>query len=231
MKLLSVVGMRSRGNPGGRAATVGLAMVGCLTMGSGVSALADTAPTPEDPTTAILTSGNVATSTTTTTTDPDCTPTADVSCTVSVDITTTAFQHSNAVTPDVARLKSADGTTLAAAAASGNLYSRTFSESMRGAYYYNWVERHSGKVYWDGSHVWVTSSYRGAAGYHNCDQGSGIGYSIVVTNCADYNGVSTNYDQEWDYFQVHVVFKAVPIYRSYNMHVNAHVDGTLVFYG
>lgn len=77
--------------------------------------------------------------------------------------------------------------------------------------------------------VWSTSGQSGVTGYHKCDQGYGIGYSIEVTDCS----TERRYDldkrpiSEWDRFKVHVVAKGVPFYRSFNMHVNAYPSGNI----
>lgn len=76
----------------------------------------------------------------------------------------------------------------------------------------------------------TTSTY-GYKGYHTCDLGSGIGYSVKVTSCSveqryDLNGPAISL---WDRYQVHVVTKGIPICQSHNMHANAYDGGTITF--
>jgi hypothetical protein len=128
-------------------------------------------------------------------------------------------------------LVSAQGVRLGDVVANGGtIWTRTWWEAQHGLYYFNWKEQHSGRIYWDGQYVWVDTSYRGYEGYHTCDQGYGIGYSIVVTSCVVYNHRSTDHAAMWDYYQVHVIFKGIPIYASHNMHVNAYPSGSLYFH-
>lgn len=64
-----------------------------------------------------------------------------------------------------------------------------------------------------------------------CDLGSGVGCSIEVKHCNveeryDLNGPAISF---WDRFQVHVVAKDIPIYRSHSMQANAYDGGTITF--
>lgn len=116
---------------------------------------------------------------------------------------------------------------------SHTIYYRNWSQAMRGLYYYNWVETHSGRYYWDKTFVWVDAYYLGFSGYHDCDQGSGFGYTIKVTNCPERpnNGPRTGgLIEQWDYFQVHVIASGIPIYRSYDMHANVYPSGNIYFH-
>lgn len=179
---------------------------------------------------AVSMKGEGAASYTTTDRPADCgSPSCDVQTTSAVGAIgrATAAQlaaDSKAVSPD--------GTTLAQAAAARTIYTRTFEQSQRGLYYINWVEKHIGRVYFDkAGHVWSTTETYGYKGYHLCDQGSGIGYSIKVTSCS----VEKRYDLDgpaislWDRYQVHVVAKGIPIYQSHEMHANAYDGGTITF--
>jgi hypothetical protein len=80
--------------------------------------------------------------------------------------------------------------------------------------------------------VWSTTSTSGYKRYHTCNQGGGIGYSVKVTGCTtELRYDLSNYAiSQWDRFQVHVVYKGVPIYASYNMHPNIYADGGILFY-
>ncbi|GAA5226998.1 hypothetical protein [Paeniglutamicibacter antarcticus] len=130
------------------------------------------------------------------------------------------------VSPTELALKSADGTTLAQAAARGTIYYKTWSQVKRGLYYVNWKEQHSGRFYYNGSRVWSTTSTLGYKGKHICDQGYGVLYDVKVTNCMT-DVISSAKIQEWDYFRVHVVWKGIPLYVSHNMHATMTKTGGL----
>jgi hypothetical protein len=123
-------------------------------------------------------------------------------------------------------LRSTDGVALRDAVVRGGVSTRTWSQNKRGAFHVNWSETHSGRVYWDGTRVWSTTSTNGYKGSHTCGQSSGIGFSIKVTKCATEKiGAATL--REWDYFQAHVLVTGVPIYASHNMRVPATKTGAM----
>jgi hypothetical protein len=125
-------------------------------------------------------------------------------------------------------LVSSEGQTLRSAVAAGTVWTRTWWQEKRGLYYVNWLEKHTGRIYYDGSQVWSTSSYRGYKGTHVCDQGYGILYDIKVNSCSTER-IGTATLKEWDYFRVHVVWKGIPLYASHNMHMTANRSGTITF--
>lgn len=127
-------------------------------------------------------------------------------------------------------LVAADGTTLSSALAAGTIYTRTWWQEKRGLYYVNWLEKHTGRIYWDGARVWSTTLYRGYKGTHVCDQGFGILYDIRVTSCSTENLGYTRL-REWDYFRVHVVWQGIPLYASHNMYAQANYNGSMSFSG
>ncbi|CAI9394315.1 hypothetical protein MICABA_02745 [Microbacterium sp. T2.11-28] len=51
----------------------------------------------------------------------------------------------------------------------------------------------SGRFYYDGSRVWVRSTYRGYTGYHSCRVDRAIGYVVERKNC-DESGSTTKRD-------------------------------------
>ena len=129
-------------------------------------------------------------------------------------------------------LVAADGASLAEAAAATTIYTKTWWQEERGLYYVNWWERHIGRIYFDyAGHVWSTTARASYIGYHLCNQGGGVGYSVTVTDCA----TEQRYDlarpaiSEWDRYQVHIVAKGIPIYSSHSMHVNAYDNGSVTF--
>lgn len=205
------------------------AVVPCLAV-----ALSSTAVSAAEPDVSNLT----ASSMTRTAPDPVCTAARQATreagdCAITETSTASAAQK--ATTQQLAAskdLKSADGTSLQTAAAARTIWTRTWSQTQRGLYYVNWWEKHSGRIYFDkAGHVWSTTSTYGYKGSHICGQGGGIGYSVKVTHCY----VEKRYDlsrpaiSQWDYYQVHVVAKGIPIYASHHMHSNAYDSGTITF--
>ncbi|CAN5602815.1 hypothetical protein BH10ACT10_BH10ACT10_29240 [soil metagenome] len=179
----------------------------------------------------------VATTQTVRTSDPVCTAAlsaAGETGTCAADVTTTVGSSavaSAALLSKDTNMTAADGTTLASASALGyTIWTRTWSQTQHGLYYVNWWEKHIGRIFFDKhGHVWSTTSTYGYKGYHNCGLGGGIGYSVVVKNCKterryDLSGLPIS---EWDYYQVHVIYKGIPIYASHNMHVNAYPSGAI----
>lgn len=128
-------------------------------------------------------------------------------------------------------MKAASGATLSSALTTASC--RTWEQSEGSVV---WSEKHVGKYCYADGDVWVWSfPGRAATGYHYCDLGSGIGYDISVQRCdiqkvidsAFYGGY---FRQNWDYFQVHVIYKGIPIYYSHDMHANVFPNGGATFH-
>ena len=51
-----------------------------------------------------------------------------------------------------------------------------------------------------------------------------------MTSCSVENARSTGASKQWDYFQAHLIYKGVPIYGSYDMHVNFYPSGNGYFH-
>jgi hypothetical protein len=177
-------------------------------------------------------SGSAAATFTSTQKESGCDDSADPKISCEVETTNSVSAITKATSTQLksdAQSEASDGTSLAAAA-SHPIWTRTFSQTLRGLYYFNWVEKHTGRIYFDKvGHVWATTSMYGYKGSHTCGQGSGIGYSVKVTSCTvenryDLNGPAISL---WDYFQVHVVASGIPLYTSKHMHVNAYDGGTI----
>ncbi|MFJ1656858.1 hypothetical protein ACIOC2_37040 [Streptomyces sp. NPDC088337] len=129
-------------------------------------------------------------------------------------------------------LVSQDGVKLSEASAAATVWTRTWWQQKRGLYYYNWKERHEGRIFYDGTTVWSTTSRSGYKGWHKCGLGSGIGYSIEVKDCSTERRYDLKNEpiSEWDRFRVHVVWKGMPIYATHKMHANAYPSGKLTFH-
>ncbi|AMM19081.1 hypothetical protein AX769_01690 [Frondihabitans sp. PAMC 28766] len=111
-------------------------------------------------------------------------------------------------------------------AAVRTIWTRTWSQEIRGLYYINWLEKHTGRIYYDGSRVWSTTSTSGYKGSHTCNQGFGIGYSVKVTRCSTEK-IGAGSLREWDYFQVHVIAHNIPIYVSHSMRAAFNGPGSI----
>lgn len=183
---------------------------------------------------------DLAASTTTSTTadDPVCAAARSAtgeagSCLLSQTAQVGAAEVADSATlTEGATLTSSDGTSLQAAAAAHTIWTRTWSQTQRGLYYVNWWEKHSGRIYFDkAGHVWSTTTTYGYKGNHICGQGGGVGYSVKVTNCfvEKRSDLSRPAISQWDYYQVHVVAKGIPIYASHHMHSNAYDSGSITF--
>ena len=190
---------------------------------------AQAAPAPDvSAATALVTA---STSGTTTAADPVCTQARRIDktsgpCVAATTTTTGTPVAVNAATLSASELalKSADGTTLSAALAAGTIWTNTWSQEKRGLYYVNWVEKHTGRFYYNGTKVWSTTSYAGYKGNHVCDQGFGILYDVVVKSCTT-QVLSSATLEEWDYFRVHVIVKGIPLYTSHNMKATLRSSG------
>ena len=108
--------------------------------------------------------------------------------------------------------------SLSAAAAAGAVRSKPYSQSIKQV---TDQETQRGTFYYDGSHAWVTVTYRGFNGTHSCNVDYAIGYSITNTSCSDSGSTSSRKLQmNWD---VAVAVKGSPLAwsESYTMHVSS----------
>ena len=105
-------------------------------------------------------------------------------CTSTVTLTTTAAR---AITTDQLAgakqsLSSPDYQSLVAATAAGTVKGKGYAQVFN-----NLTDREtqSGYMYWDGARVWVTQSYRGYQGNHQCLVSYAIGYTVENKACSD----------------------------------------------
>lgn len=151
-----------------------------------------------------------------------------------VAVATTSVSPSSVASASLVKqyagVESADGTSLAQAAAAGTIWTRTWYQEKRGFYYFNWKEKHIGRIFFDKrSRVWSTSAQSGFKGYHTCDLGYGILYDVQVKSCSTERRYDLNNNpiSEWDRFRVHVVWRGIPLYATHSMHVNAYPNGNI----
>lgn len=106
-------------------------------------------------------------------------------------------------------------------ASAGTVRTRTWAQHTTSGFY---VMRQNGRVYYDGVRVWVTQSYRGATGFHNC----GIdflspGWQINTIRRSDTGTNSVRYlNCRWN-----TVEWPIPITRSWDMTATLRPNGTI----
>ncbi|WP_141692785.1 hypothetical protein [Leifsonia xyli] len=108
--------------------------------------------------------------------------------------------------------------SLAAATAAGTVKGRSYSQAFNNI---TDQETQSGYFYYDGSHAWVTQSYRGTQGNHQCNVSWAVGYYVTNTGCTDTGSTSQrNLTMSW---LIQVGIKGSPISwgESHTMHVNS----------
>lgn len=121
-------------------------------------------------------------------------------------------------------LKAANGLTVTQAAASSTVMINTWWQEQHGLYYINWKERHEGAWLYNGSIAWVSDAHGYTGGYHYCNRGYGIGYSIDVQYCDSRNQNTSRVDNV-DAYQVHVIAKGIPLYASHSMTYHTYGSG------
>ncbi|WP_144267618.1 hypothetical protein [Leifsonia xyli] len=108
--------------------------------------------------------------------------------------------------------------SLAVAAAAGTVRGRSYSQAFNNI---TDQETQAGYFYYDGSHAWVTQSYRGTPGNHQCNVSWAVGYYVTNTGCSDTGSTSKrNLTMSW---LIQVGIKGSPISwsESHTMYVNS----------
>lgn len=156
--------------------------------------------------------------------------------TASLCATTQTMEVSAATRVDVAIIESAPNLTQAqksemlAASATTVFYYRTFGYKVTGIFTgLSWTEIHKGGFYYNGSKVWLAVPNYGYTGWHSCDLGGGIAFSVTVNFCGERQRpeLGTNVIGEYDNFRVNVIAKGVPIYASHSMWANLYPSGAV----
>ncbi|MCE0537776.1 hypothetical protein LWF15_19980 [Kineosporia rhizophila] len=112
------------------------------------------------------------------------------------------------------------------AAAEGTLKSRQWSQSSKSNLGgIAWTEKHEGVFWYSGQYAWI-KKYKNKTGWHECDLGQSVGYSISVKKCSQPAGHERGFDL-YDRFQVHLILKQIPLKTSQCMLVHPNGDGTL----
>lgn len=126
---------------------------------------------------------------------------------------------SNEIASARSSLSPADFASLSAAAAAGTVRSVPFQQGRNNG---TDQEQQYGRVYYDGSRVWI-SSYRGYTGAHVCKVDWAVGYAVTNTGCGDYgSGSQRSIYQKW-MFAVGV--KGSPISWEETSTINVNASG------
>jgi hypothetical protein len=141
-------------------------------------------------------------------------------CTSTVTLSTSPAQLVTAA--DLAQARSSMSATdfrgLTASLAAGSVTKKDYSQSID-----NITDRQtqSGVFYFDGSRAWVTGSYRGYTGTHNCNVSYAVGYVVEEKACSE-SGSSSQRDlyMKW-HFSVIPSGGAVNWDEDHTMHVNS----------
>lgn len=123
------------------------------------------------------------------------------------------------------KLKAANGMTVARAAATSTVMINSWWQEQHGLYYVNWKERHEGAWLYNGSIAWVSDAHGYTGGYHYCNRGYGIGYSVDNQYCDSRNQNTSRVDNV-DAYQVHVIAKGIPLYSSHSMTYRTYANGS-----
>lgn len=132
------------------------------------------------------------------------------------------------IAADSPHYRTASGITLVQAAAAATIYYKDWGQkdcSNLGCA--AWKEEHKGRVYYNGSIAWKVS-YSGYTGWHNCHYASSIGYSIVAKSCYE-NSDKTSLVYQRDKFEVHWLFKGVPLKNTIEQWGEFSGSGRIVF--
>lgn len=140
--------------------------------------------------------------------------------------TTTVTLQATASVPvsmsDLAPAKSSLGgdeyTSLITSAAAGTLKRKTYSQQMNNI---TDSETQYGTFYYDGSHAWVTSTYRGYKGSHFCKVDWAGAYAVTSRGCSESGSTSQrNLTAHWN-FALGVAGSPVSWDELYTLHVNS----------
>jgi hypothetical protein len=141
-------------------------------------------------------------------------------CTTTVTLSATAPQATTVaeIAPLKSSLSASEYQSLAVAAAAGAVQHKSYSQQENNT---TDSETQYGTFYYDGSHAWVTVTYRGAQGSHLCRLDWSVGYVIELKGCTEDGTTGTrNLHAHWH-------FSAIPSGgivnwdEIYTMHVNS----------
>jgi hypothetical protein len=107
---------------------------------------------------------------------------------------------------------------LSAAVALGTVKSKSFLQQRNNI---TDSETQSGVIFYDGSRVWVTSTYRGFTGSQRCQVDWAVAYTVAPQNCSDSGSASQRVlSQQW-LFTLQVGVVPVSWSETYTLQANA----------
>ncbi len=137
-----------------------------------------------------------------------------VDCTITTTATTSAaIPATVAAIKSDSSLTSAQESQLVQLAAAGAVQSKHYSWFTTGAAY---TVTQNGTFYYDGSHAWVGTTYRGYKGSHACFTNYAVGLNITNEACSESGGTSSR----TMYFQWRVTWFPGPPYWGLNYSVS-----------
>lgn len=86
------------------------------------------------------------------------------------------------------RFKGEDASSLAAAIRAGSVESRAYSQSLTGL---AWTATQDGIFYFNGDRAWVSDTYLGYTGTHNCAVNYSVGFSVSLQSCGESGDYTT----------------------------------------
>ena len=101
-------------------------------------------------------------------------------------------------------------------------YSRTWTQEVcAGGGCGIWSEAHKGKIYRDGTYVWMNKRYTNdIEGYHDCGFSHGSGFSVENLSCTETGVNPTTYrHRAYDKFKVSWFFNGFPVSDTYYMYL------------
>lgn len=111
----------------------------------------------------------------------------------------------------------------------GNLWCRDWKAALHGLYYVNWKEEVQG------SYCYNTAALTIYRLDYRCGYGYGIGYSVEQKDCYDKRRSCDDCTAGWmmsvyDQFKVSAIARGIPLFKTYQFHVNLHPTGTIAAY-
>jgi len=122
-------------------------------------------------------------------------------------------------------LTSVQKVSLLAAAVSGIVYYKTWSQEKAGITYY---EIHKGKFYYDNTNAWSTRTLRGWTGWHDCQAAGswGVTVNVEVVSCKSTVDGSSTIDRET--YKVSALVSGSPVNYTLAMSMLLKKDGSTV---
>lgn len=147
----------------------------------------------------------------------DCVVTTALDLSDSYVVTPAEIQSSTSLTDS-------EKSTLVVAAAAGAIIGKHWSQYTTGVAY---TRTHNGTFYYNGSRVWVTTTYLGYKGSHNCFTNYSVGFNITGGSCNESGSTTSRaLYSNWD-----VNPNGTFIHYNVSMTATVKYNGTISGYG